>query len=216
MRCWALILTAAAVFTTIQAFGTTVDIGGDPIHVEQDVLAADNWAMEVTSFVYDFTSASLPAGVPELKVNETLFVYFLDMNNALPTSTNNFNVGNPDQFPVVCVGWLSPLWVVPVVDGNPTTDTFQDPYLYGYSGPAKATVYTYSGNFFDPYCTLDPPEYSLVYYVARSGWQLTSGTVSGGGMSDNDLVPGPGPVIPEPSVLALLGIGALAAIRLRR
>ncbi|MBN1918164.1 MAG: PEP-CTERM sorting domain-containing protein [Verrucomicrobia bacterium] len=217
MRSFALLLTAAALSIAGSAAATTADIGGDPIHVQQDTFAADNWVMEVTSFVFDYSSSSLPAGVPELNEGEALFVYFLDMDNSVSTSTNNFNVGNPNLYPVSSVGWLSPLWVVPVVDGSPTTDTFQDPYLYGYSGPAQATVFTFSGNFFDPWCTLDPNEYSLVYYVAQSGWELVPGTVSGGGVSDNELLPGPGEtIVPEPSILVLLGVGVLATIRSRR
>jgi len=213
MRSWALVLTVVSFLFAAHAFGTTVDIGGDPIHVEQDTFSADNWALDVTSFVFDWTSESLPAGVPDLNPDETLFVYFLDMVNSEPTSVNNFNVGNPNLFPVFCVGWLGPTWVVPEVDGSPTTDSFEDPYLYGYSGPAQAAVYTFSGDFFDPWCTLDPHEYSLVYYVAKSGWTLVPGTASGGGLSDNELVPGPGAVIPEPSLVIAGLVGLAAALR---
>jgi len=203
-------------FLAASAYATTVDIGGDPIHVQQDLFSADDWALEVTSFVFDSTSATLPLGVPELNAGETLFVYFLDMVNDEPTSVNNFNVGNPELYPVSSVGWLSPTWVIPVVDGNPTTDDFEDPVLYGYSGPAQATVYTFYGDFFDPYCTLDRDEYSLVYYISQSGWTLVPGTASGGGLSDNQLLPGPG-AIPEPSLIiaGLLGLGLLVKLRKR-
>lgn len=205
---------ALAIFITGSAFASIVDIGGDPVYTQQDVFTADDWAVTVTSFVYDSTSSSLPAGIGSLDPEETLFVYFLDMENGMPVSVNNFNVGNPDEMPVSTVGWLGPLWVIPVVDGNPTTDTFQDPYLYGYSGPAQATVYTFSGNLFDPWCTLDPNEYSLVYFIAQSTWGPVSATISGGGVSDNQMLPGP--AIPEPSLLigGFFGLGLL--LRLRR
>ncbi len=198
------------------ASATVVDIGGDPVYVQQDLFQADEWAVEVTSFVFDNSSASLPLGVPELNVGDTLFAYFLDMDNTVATSVNNFNVGDPDLYPVSSVGYLGPLWIVPIVDGSPTTDGFEDPYLFGFSGPAQTVVYTYYGDFQDPYCTLDPSEYSLVYYVAQSGWSLVPGTVSGGGVSDNKMIPGPG-LIPEPSLVAagLIGLGLLLKLRRR-
>jgi len=201
---------------TGSAPASIVDIGGAPIYTEQDTFTQDSWAVTVTSFVFDATSASVPTGIAPLNSGETLFVYFMDMDNAEPTSVSNFSVGNPDMLPVKTVGWLGPLSIVPVVDGSPTTDTFQDPYLYGYSGPASSTIYSYFGNFFDPFVTLDPGEYSVVYFIAESTWQLVDGTATGAGISDNRIVPGPA-IIPEPSLLAagLLGLGMLLKLRRR-
>jgi hypothetical protein len=213
------IALASAVFIVSPAPASIVDIGGDPIYVEQDVFSVAQWSLTLTSFVFDETSDSLPAGIDSLNPGETAFVYFLDMSNSSATSVTNFSVGNPEQLPVNTVGWLGPADVVPTVNGSPTTDTFQDPYLYGYSGPAQATVYTYSGDFFDPWCTLDPNEYSLVYYIAESGWTWVSATASSQGASANQLVPGPGStgVVPEPSLLigSLLGLGLLLRLRKR-
>jgi hypothetical protein len=214
-----LILIAGAASAYTVALPNSGGTASDPIHTEVDLFAADNWSCLVTSFVYDSTSTSLPAGVGPLGPGEMLFAYFLDMeNDPTNSSVNNFNVGNPDMFPIHTVGWLGPLSLVPRVDGVPTTDTFQDPYLYGYSGPAAATIWSFYGSFFDPFVTLDWKEYSLVYYKADSEWwQPVPGTMSGGGLSDNQIVPGPGlkPPIPEPS-LALGGLIGLAALLKRR
>jgi hypothetical protein len=191
----------------------------DPIHTETDLFAADNWSCLVTSFVYDLSSTSLPAGVGLLGPGETLFVYFLDMQNEVSTnSVNNFNVGNLGMYPVSSVSWLGPLSLTPEVDGSPTTDVFQDPYLYGSGGPANTIIYLFFGNLFDPLVTLDPDEYSLVYYVAESSWAPVTGTMSGGGISDNQIVPGPGAEspIPEPSLVLGGVIGLAVLIRRRR
>ena len=65
----------------------------------------------------------------------------------------------------------------------------------------------------DPFSTLDPGEYSLLYYVADlDDYGLVSATADGGGMGDNQIVPGP---VPEPTTICLLAFGGLALLRKR-
>lgn len=213
MKKLAAILTAIIFIVTVPASGLPApDIGGDPIYTQANDdfsgLQTD-WALTVYSYVFDNTSSSLPGNLA-LDPGEMLFMYLLFGHDTTATvSVDYFSVGNPHLAPINTVGWITD-----VVPSGYNVDDHQDPYLYGYSGPAQAVIYTYSGNFFDPWCTLDPGEYSLVYYIAVApGYTQVSASASGGGVGDNGFLPGP---IPEPATVLLLGLGALALLRKRR
>jgi len=137
-------------------------------------------------------------------------MYLLDGDDSTTVSVDHFSVGNPDMMSVQTVGWTVNV-VPPLYD----VTNHQDPYLYGFSGPAEATIFTYSGNLMDPWCTLDPDEYSLVYYIATAEeYREVSATADGGGQGNNQLLPGP--AVPEPTTIALFGLGALALLRKRK
>jgi hypothetical protein len=191
------------------AVAVNPDIGGDPVYTEEDLFSAGSWQMTVYSYVFDNTSTSLP-GVLELDPGEMLFMYLLDVPLASGTSIEHFSVGNPELMEINTVGFEDV--VVPV--GYETTP-FDDPYIFGYSGPAEATVYTYFGDFFDPWCTLDPGEYSLDYYIAvSSDYGPVNATADSEGLGSTQSVPGP--AVPEPTTLCLFGLGALALLRRRK
>lgn len=196
----------------VSTMAANPDIGGDPIYTEQDYFTAGDWGMTAYSYVFDNTSASLPAIYPDFELNtgEMLFMHLLDSDAAKGISVDHFAVGNPELITINTVGWT-----IDVVPAGYDVDNHQEPYLYGFSGPAEATVYTYTGNLFDPWCTLDPGEYSLVYYIAVSdNYGVVSATANGAGESNNHFVPGP--IAPEPTTICLLGLGGLALLRKRR
>jgi len=197
----------------IGGVNTTVGVvpgidGSDPIYTEEDLFAAGSWEMMVYSYVYDTTSTKLP-GVLSLDPGEMLFMYLLDVDIDSGTSIEHYSVGNPDLMVINTVGFENT--VVP--DGYALPD-FDDPYIYGYSGTAEATIFTYFGDFYDPWCTLDPGEYSLVYYIAEAdAYGPVNATADSQGLGDTHAVPGP---VPEPTTICLLGLGALALLRKRK
>jgi hypothetical protein len=183
-----IVVTAAIAF--IAAFPLNVlaipNIGGDPIHTEEDYFSAGEWGLTAYSYVFDDTSSSLP-GVLELDPGEMLFMYLLDCPQTSGTSVEHFSVGNPELEVINTVGFEDT-----VVPSGYNAADFEDPYIFGYSGPAEATIFTYYGDFFDPWCTLDPGEYSLVYYIAVSdGYGPVSATADSQGQGNTQLVPGP-------------------------
>jgi len=204
----------AAVITIglcVPALAVNPDVGGTPVYTEDDYFSADDWAMTVYSYVFNNSSASLPEIYPGFALNpgETLFMYLLDADSTKTVSIDHFAVGNPELVPVPTVGWSTE-----VVPAGYNVSDHQDPYLYGFSGPAQAVIYTYTGDFFDPWSTLDPGEYSLVYYIAEGeDYGPVSATADGGGVGDNQLVPGP---VPEPATICLLAFGGLALLRKRK
>ena len=186
-------------------------IGGDPIYIQvNDDFAGQQtpWCLNVYSYVFDNTSSSLPGNLA-LDTGEMLFMYLIGCPDTMSISVDYFSVGNPHLALINTVGVEDQ-----VVPSGYESLFFQEPYIYGYAGPAEATVFNYSGNFLDPYCTLDPGEYSLIYYIAVSpGYTQVSASASGGGVADNGLLPGP---VPEPATILLLGLGSLALLRIRK
>lgn len=205
------ILTAIVFIVTVPASAVLApDIGGDPIYQIDDDFSGGNtdWALTIFSYVFDTSSASLPGNFA-LDPGQMLFIYLLDCDGTKSVSVDYFSIGNPHLVSIPTVGWTTN--VVP--SGYDVAD-HQEPYQYGYSGPAQAIIYGYSGDWQNPYCTLDPGEYSLVYYKAVApGYTQVPASASGGGVGDNKLLAGP---IPEPATIFLLGLGALALLRTRR
>ena len=200
-------LLAGAVCGSVQA---QPYIGGTPIYMEDDGFCGcpdANWAVVVSSYVFDYAS-DLPDGF-SLEQGELLFIYLMDADADYALSADTFTIGNPYEMPITSVGYDPDL----EIDGLDPVD-FQKPYLYGYSGPAQATVFTYAGDFSDPYSTLDPTEWSLVWYVAEApAWALGPATISGGGVGDTLEVPVP--TIPGPGTAALMALSALVRRRRR-
>jgi len=203
------ILIGAAFILTIPTRSLAIPvIGGDPIYTQEDYLFADDWGLTLYSYVFDTTSASLPGNMT-LDPGEMLFMHLLDADDTKTVSVAHFAVGNPAGVPINQVGWTTD-----VVPQGYDVGEHQEPYLFGYSGPAQATIYSYFSELVDPFSTLDPGEYSLIYYVAvATDYAPVSATADGGGMSDDELIPGP---IPEPATLFLLGLGGLALMIKRR
>ena len=205
------VLAAVIIGLGVPALAANPDVGGVPVYTEDDYFSADDWGMTVYSYVFNNSSASLPAIYPGFTLNagETLFMYLLDGDAATTCSVDHFAVGNPELIAIPMVGWSTE-----VVPAGYNVGDHQDPYLYGFSGPAEAVIYTYTGNFMDPWSTLDPGEYSLLYYVAATeDYGSVSATADGGGIGDNQLVPGP---VPEPTTICLLALGSLALLRKRK
>jgi MYXO-CTERM domain-containing protein len=205
VRALAAALSVAALTTVATA---APDIGGTPIHTEDDFFTGGPWGLFVSSYVYDDAS-ELPEGF-SLNAGELLFIYLLDGDEDNATvSVDTFSVGNPNELPITSVGFATVI-TPPGFDA----DDREDPFLFGYSGPARATVYTYAGDFSDPFSTLDPEEWSLVWYKAEAdNWGLGPATASGAGIGDTQMVPVP---LPGPGALALLGIAGLAVAQRRR
>ena len=213
MRRLAIVLAAVIVAAGIPvtAMAVNPDIGGDPVYTEEDYFSAGDWGMTAYSYVFDGTSTSMPGIFPGFTLNagEILFTYLLDSDSAKTVSVDHFSVGNPEMMTIHTVGWTEN--AVPV---GYSVANHQRPYIYGFSGPAEATIFTYMGDLMDPWCTLDPGEYSLVYYVAvADDYGSVSATADGGGAGQNQLVPGP---VPEPTTICLLALGGLALLRRRR
>jgi len=196
-------LVAAVIgsLTIVGGASAQPDIGGMPIHTQENEFSDGSlWGMTVWSYVFDADSA-LPEGFI-LDPGEMLFAYFLDGDDTKEVSVDSFSVGNPNLMPITSVGFETG-----IVPSGYDAEDVEEPFLFGYSGPAQATIYTYSGDMSDPFSTLDPQEWSLVWYIAEAPtWSLGSATASGAGISDNhDL---PVPTVPSPGPVVLLGLAA--------
>jgi hypothetical protein len=201
-------LAVVGVCALVGSASAQPDIGGSPLYTQFDYFTSGPWGLYVSSYV--FTEGNEPDDLGyELQSGEMLFAYFLDGDDDMDVSVDTFSVGNPFEMAIFGVLYEDNI-VPPGYDGN----LYQAPYLYTYSGPAQATVYTYAGDPFDPSSTLDPDEWSLVYYVSdASTWDLGPATASGAGLQDTQYVPVP--AVPGPASLALLGLAALLSTRRR-
>jgi hypothetical protein len=200
-------IAVAASGALAAASSAAPSIGGTPIHTEDDFFTGGPWGMAVSSYVFN-SDSDLPEGF-SLADNEMLFVYLLQGDTDFEISVDTFSVGNPNLVPITSVGFSTAI-VPEGLDGGDR----EDPFIFGYSGPAQASVYTFAGDLQDPFSTLDPGEWSLVWYVAESiDWTLGSATASGQGIGNDQLVPVP---IPAPGVLGILGLAGLISGRRRR
>jgi len=203
----AAIVFIAAVPISVLA-GTNPDIGGTPIHTEDDYFSytegGSDWGLTVYSYVYG-PASSLPDMGISLFPDEMLFVYLLDGDDARTDSVEYFSVYNPQDLSIVDVGYDGTLTITGYDAGD-----YQNPTNYQYSGFTKTVAYNFTGGYM---YDIQPDEWSLVFYISVSPtWGLATGTVAAGGADEHD-VPAP---IPEPTTICLLGLGALALLRKRR
>ncbi len=185
------------------------DIGGTPVYTEQDSFTDGAlWGMTVWSYVFD-SESTLPTGFV-LDPGEMLFAYLLDGDDAMTVSIDSFSIGNPDLMPITSIGYETSI-IPPDFDAL----DFQNPFVFGYSGTAQASIFNFLGDPSDPFSTLEPDEWSLVWYIAESTtWTFGSATASGAGASINNDVPVPG--IPAPGSAALLALAGLVTAHRRR
>ncbi len=181
------------------------DIGGAAIHTEEDYFASDDWGLTVYSYVYDSTSATLPDLGISLDPGEMLFAYMLDGDDAKAVSVEYFSVLNTYAADIAPVGWDGTIVPTGYAGGD-----YQAPANFQYSSFTLTTSFTFAGSYM---ASIEPDEWSLVYYVADAdAWGLDVGTVASGG-ADVQFVPAP---VPEPTTICLLGLGALALLRKRK
>ena len=175
---------------TVGVLAVNPDIGGDPIHTEMDYFAYtegnSDWGLTVYSYVYDSTSASLPDMGISLTPDKMLFVYLLDGNDATTDSVEYFSVYNPQNMPIDTVGYVDT-----IVPTDYNSAKYQEPVNYEYSGFSLTTSYYFTGGYMR---TIEPDEWSLLFYVAASDtWAPSVGTVAAGG-ADEQYVPAPAPL----------------------
>jgi len=181
-------------------------IGGDPVHTEQDYFNSNDWGLTVYSYVYDETSAALP-GDFILNTGEMLFMYLLDADGTKTSSVEYFSVENPDELPINTVGCVNS-----IIPTGYDSGKYQAPVGFDYSGFSKTISYYFAGGYKN---TIEPDEWSLVYYIAASDyWAGATGAVAAAGSDEHNL---PAPALaPEPATIVLFGLGALLLGRRRR
>lgn len=212
MQFKALRMTAIAAAFCAGAFVTganaTPELGGTPIHTESDSFTDGAlWGMTVYSYVYN-SDTDLPNGYM-LDPGEMLFMYFLDGDDDKTVSVDFFSVGNPEGMPITAIGYETNI-TPPDYDGLKR----QDPYHFGYHSGSQASSWSYFGNPQDPFSTLEPDEWSLVWYIAEAeDWTLGPATGSGAGIGNTQYVPVP--TIPTPGTLALLAMAGVLGLRRR-
>jgi hypothetical protein len=182
--------------------GEVPDIGGNPMHTEEDALgAAGLWGMTVYSYVFDHSFLPPQEFGQVLEPGEMLFAYLLDADDALPVSISHFAVGNPNLVAILTVGYETDI-EPPGFSGL----LREDPFTFGYSQQAQSSIFGYNDPL-DPFASLDPTEWSLVFYVAQAEmWTAGPATGTGGGIGANGFVPVP---IPAPAVLSMIALAAL-------
>jgi len=191
MRRLAVLVAAMALIVAVPVDVLAVpDIGGDPIHTQEDYFSYtegdSDWGLTVYSYVYDFASSSLPDMGISLNPDEMLFAYLLDGDDATTDSVEYFSVYNPYDLPIDTVGYVDT-----IIPTDCDAGKYQEPISYEYSGFSLTTSYYYTGGYMR---TIEPDEWSLVFYVAIcDSWHLATGTVAAGGADEHD-VPAPEPL----------------------
>ena len=187
---------------TVGTWADIPDIGGNPMHTEEDYLTDGSlWGVSLYSYVFDSTFVPPVEFGQDLQPGEMLFAYLFDADDALTIAVNHFAIGNPNMALITLVDFETDIEPT----GFNSVDR-EDPFVYGYSPTAQSSIFAYN-NPLDPYAPLDPNEWSLVFYVAEAaGWALGPATGSGAGISANVFVPVP---IPAPGAWALLAMGLL-------
>ncbi len=182
-----------------------VDLGGTPVHTEQDTFVGAGFEAEVHSFVYAGSDAVLPDDplFAPLGDNESLIIYFM---------INTGETGDIDL-----LGLLNPAGINPSAIGisSLTPDGWlvenrENPVFF--EGSVDLVQYQWDEGFSE---LLSPGEWSVMFYRLTGFWQPVDGFVGLGSDLATNLIPGPG-VIPEPATLSLLLIGAAAAARRSR
>lgn len=180
-------------------------LGGDSVASDFDTFSANffgiTWKVEVSSFVYDQTSLTVPLGAPDPGAGETLLAYVTNnTGNGLPSdiAVNDFSIGNPDALPILAQGaaLAIPLGFNPLDRSDPR-NFFINPL---------SVQYNWQNLAFPPPATtvLNVGQWSVVYFLFEGTWTNVNGTIIGGGIPDNESIPGP--MIPEPATLLMFGI----------
>ncbi len=192
-------------------------IGGDSVASDFDVFVrtdlAVTWRVEVSSFVYDSSSETVPAGTPMPGAGQALFVYLVEnTGNDLPTdiAVTDFSIGNPDSLPLLAfAAATAEADDLEEEDRSDPRNFFENAQSIAYNWqdlafPRPATTELLIG------------QWSVVYFLVDGTYTDQNGTIIAGGISDGHSVLGP--MIPEPTTLlvCLVGVGSLAMCRRRR
>jgi hypothetical protein len=149
--------------------------GAAPSATLETALSGEDWNAHVYSYAFD--EDAVPPAELVLEDGELLCVYLVHLDQASESSIHISLVMNPCDVIVNTVGYLAGIQPLGYDEAMQ-----QGPFLYGYSSPASATVWNYTGNPDDPLSTLDPGEWSLLYHVAEAdAWGPVSGGVTTGG-----------------------------------
>ncbi len=205
----ALLGTATALAIT-GVCGAAPSLGGSPASTSSDAFASGDWSVGVASYVYD-SASEMPGGFSSLNEGEFLFMYLLDGDMSATSSIDMFSVGIESGVSVSSIGYSTSI----VPDGFSGNDQ-QSPASFGFNANSAAVSYGFL-DFADPNSTLDPGEFSVLWFVADAE-TYTDGpaTVTGGGVADTQMVLTP-TMIPTPAAfVAVLAGLPMAGGRRRR
>lgn len=198
---------AALALTGVSAAAPT--LGGSPASTTTDGFAAGTWSLGVSSYVYD-SNSDTPGSFGSLNDGEFLFMYLLESDAGAQSSVDMFSVGIESGVGISALGYNDSI----TPDGFAGMG-FQSPSSFGYNANSGAASYGFL-DFNDPSSTLDPGEYSLVWFIAEAeGYTMGSATATGGGTADTNQVLVP-TMIPAPGAAIALLAGLPLARRRRR